>query len=173
MKKLTFLSVLLALFLIAAPNNAQAQDGFKVGPRVTIDLGDISDAFGGDFALGADVRVMIESLPVDGQASFDYYFAEDPWTVFAFDINALYPFAMEDQPFRPYVGAGLGIARWSADVESDFGFGFSTSNTDVGINLLGGAEFPLDGFTPFAQAQFTVGGDADRFGITGGVLFNL
>ncbi len=171
MKKLTLLSALLALFLIAAPTDAQAQN-FKIGPQLTIDLGDVSD-LGGDFGIGGDVRLQLPSLPVDGQGSFTFFFADDPFTVFAIDVNALYPFEVEDQPFRPYVGAGLGFTRLSIDDDAFGGFGFGGSSTEVGINLLGGAEFPLDSFTPFAQAQFNLGSDIDRFGITGGVLFNL
>jgi len=43
----------------------------------------------------------------------------------------------------------------------------------VNLNIVGGAEFPLEQFTPFVQAQFGVGGDFDRFNIAGGLLFNL
>lgn len=173
MKKLLFIPVLAALFLLAPVQDAQAQTAVQLGPRITLDVGDISDAFGGDFAIGADVRINPASLPVKGSGAFDFYFAEEDITVFTIDLNVLYPFGIDNEVFTPYAGGGIGITRVSIDVDTGFGT-FSGDDTDVGLNLVGGAEFNLESsLTPFVQGQFTVGGDADRFGITGGVLFTL
>lgn len=176
MKKLTLFSALFALLLLAAPNNAQAQvevdqPVFKLGPRVILDVGDVSDA-GGDFGIGADVRIQIPSLPVQGNGSFNYYFTDDPYTIFAIDLNAVYPFGVDNQSFTPYAGGGLGITRVSADINTGFG-SVDASDTDIGLNLVGGAEFNAGNVTPFVEGQFTVGGDWNRFGITGGLLFNV
>lgn len=176
MKKLTTLSLLLAFVFLLTPRQAEAQVEveetiFKLGPRATIDVGDLSDI--ASVAIGADVRLQTPAFPVQGNGSFDFYFADDPWTVWTVDLNAVYPFAIEDVDFMPYAGAGLGITRLSAGEDTEFGE-FSVSDTDIGVNLVGGAEFVLDnGINPFAQLQVTVAGDADRLGITGGVLFDL
>ena len=173
MKKLLLLPILAALFLLMPAQEAQAQTAFQLGPRLTLDVGDISDAFGGDFAIGADVRVDPASFPVKGSGAFDFYFADDDVTVFTVDLNVVYPFGIENEVFTPYAGGGIGITRVSIDIDTGFGT-FSGDDTDIGLNLVGGAEFNLESnVTPFAQAQFTVGGDVDRFGITGGVLFSL
>lgn len=178
MRKLTTLSLLFAFVFLLSPQQATAQveadeTTFKIGPRASLDLNDLNDAFGAAFGIGADVRLQIPDIPVQGNGSFDFYFADDPWTVWAVDVNAVYPFNIDNQGFTPYAGGGLGITRWSADVEEDF-IGISVSNTDIGLNLVGGAEFETDsGITPFAQLQLTVAGDADRLGLTGGVLFEL
>lgn len=87
-------------------------------------------------------------------------------------------FGIDNEAFTPYAGGGLGITRVSADeVQVDTRFGTVTSgddsNTEVNLNIIVGAEFPLDSFTPFVQAQFGIGGDIDRFNIAGGLLFNL
>jgi opacity protein-like surface antigen len=170
----------------------ESGSGFKIGPRATIALGDLSDA-GADFAIGADVRYDLSAnvdAPIQLAGSFDFYFAEDieapdpqggtqelSQTIFAVDLNGHYMIPTEGT-FSPYAGVGLGIVRSSQDeVEVDTPFGTQTfgggSNTDVGLNLVGGAEFETGSVRPFAQAQVSLGGDFTRFGITGGVLFSL
>lgn len=112
MRKLISLTLLLVFVFLLTPRQADAQAAiFKLGPRATVEASDISDAYGGSFALGADVRLQTPALPVQGNGSFDFYFADDPWTVWTVDLNAVYPFAIEGQPFMPYAGAGLGITR--------------------------------------------------------------
>lgn len=163
------------VFVLAFPITSQAQmeseSTFKIGPRVTLSLGDISDAYGGDFAIGADARYRFAEAPIQGNAALDFYFADEDITVFTIDVNAVYPIDA-GEAFSPYVGAGLGYTNITVDVETDFG-SFSGDATDTGLNLVGGAEFKTGGaLTSFAQAQFTVG-DLDRFGLTGGLLFAL
>lgn len=176
-------SLVLAVFLaLAFSPAAQAQmesestgsSGIKVGPRATVALNDISD-FGGDFAIGGDVRYdLSESTgsPIQLSGAFDFYFVDDRTVLagneqsasaFTVDLNGLYSFPTEGN-FSPYAGAGLGIVRTSVG---------SASDSDVGLNLTGGAELETESFRPFAQAQLSLGGDFTRFGITAGVLFPL
>ena len=175
MKRLSFATIVVALLFLALPTqDAHAQ--VKLGPRVVLSVGDISDA-GGDFGIGADIRFLAGDLPVTFNGVFDYYFVDDEFdqglSIFTIDFNALYMFGIENEAFTPYAGGGLGITRLSAD-EIQTGTGtFDPSQTEVNLNIIGGAEFPLDSFTPFVQAQFGVGGDVDRFNIAGGLLFNL
>lgn len=171
-----FLSSIFALafiFATAVPLTAQAQSepAFKVGPRVTLSVGDISDAFGGDVAIGADLRYQFAEFPVQGNGAFDFYFADEDVSVFTIDVNVVYPLEV-GETFAPYVGAGLGYTNVSVDIDTGFG-GFSGDTSDTGINLVGGTEFVTGAaFTPFAQAQLTLG-DVDRFALTGGLLFTL
>jgi len=186
MKRFSFATLFVALLFLAVPSqDAHAQ--VKIGPRAVLSVGDISDA-GGDFGIGADVRFLAGDLPVTFNGAFDYYFVSDQEipgtneeigaTIFTIDFNALYMFGVDNQAFTPYAGGGLGITRASTDdVEVSTGVGTvtqeGTSDTEVNLNIIGGAEFPLEQFTPFVQAQFGVGGDVDRFNIAGGLLFNL
>ncbi|NBC87431.1 MAG: outer membrane beta-barrel protein [Bacteroidetes bacterium] len=166
MKKFSFATLFVALLFLAVPTqDAHAQ--VKIGPRAVLSVGDISDA-GGDFGIGADVRFLAGDLPVTFNGAFDYYFVDnelnDDLSIFTIDFNALYMFGVDNQAFTPYAGGGLGVTRASAN---------DVSNSEVNLNIIGGAEFPLEQFTPFVQAQFGVGGDVDRFNIAGGLLFNL
>lgn len=178
MKQLAFVLSLGLLFALAVPMNSQAQTSTKIGPRVGIPVGDISD-LGGNFFLGADARFDSEALPVVVNPSFDFYLMDDyvggqnsvSQSVFTIDLNALYEFEGEDQAFTPYAGGGLAITRWSVDVPSQAQLDPST--TDVGLNLLGGVRFPLGSVEPFVQANFGLGGDFDRFGIAAGLLFSI
>jgi len=141
---------------------------FKIGPRATIDVGDISDEFGGTVAIGAGTRLRPTSLPIQVNGAFDFYLAGNSWTVWSIDLNAVYLFGDDNQVFTPYSGVGLGITRWSAGVDPE------NDGTDIGLNIVGGVEFGAGtAVTPFLQLQATVVGDLARLGITGGLLFGL
>ncbi len=161
--------VLLVAFPLASKAQTDTESAFLIGPRVTLDVGDISDAYDGTFALGADVRYKTSAVPVDGTAAFDFYFAAEDVTVYTIDVHVTYPFETSGA-FAPYVGGGVGFTNVSVDTNTQLG---SVDGNDTGLNLLGGAEFETGGaFTPFAQALFTVG-DLNRVGISGGILFAL
>lgn len=182
MRRLTLLAASLFLAVgLLAPTSAQAQSSFKIGPRIGIPLGDVSDR-GGNFFFGADARVYNDALPVVISPSFDYYLLDDQsvngqsagQTVIAVDINALYEFGIDNEAFVPYAGGGLAITRWS---QEDVTFGNVTydggSSTEVGLNIVGGARFPLGTVDPFVQLNATLGGDVQRLGLAGGLLFNI
>jgi len=154
---------------------ARAQVSVDLGPRIGLPLGDLSDADASLF-IGADARITTPSLPVVLNPSFDFYFIDAPEgadvSAFAVDLNALYEFGVENVAFTPYAGGGLAITRFDSEVDTAFG-SFGSSTTEVGLNLIGGARFLLDPVQPFAQLNINIGGDIQRLGITGGVLFNL
>lgn len=175
MKKLSTLSLLLALVLLVTPQQAEAQTTVELGPRLGFDLGDLEELF-----IGADARIASDALPVLINPSFDYYFVSSgvegvDVSAFTIDVNALYEFGVDNEAFTPYAGGGLGIVRFSSSVDdSPFGGGgISASTTDVGLNLVGGAKFETGNLQPFAQAKINVGGDFTLFGLMGGLLFSL
>jgi len=174
MKRLTLFvaSVFLALAFVV-PTSTQAQTSVQLGPRLGLPLGDFSDAT--SLYFGADLRAHTDALPVVPNASFDYYLTDtDGFSVFAIDLNALYEFGVDNEAFTPYAGGGLAITRSSSDFTNPAtGRTVSSSNSDVGLNIVGGARFPLESVEPFAQLNATLGGDGQRLGLTGGLLFNL
>ena len=109
--------------------------------------------------------------PIELSRAFDFYFAEEDVTILTVDLNGHHVFPTEGK-VSPYAGAGIGISSVPVDVDTRVG-SFGADDSDVGLNLVGGIEFQTGSVRPFAQGQFTVGGDFDRFGLTGGVLFPL
>ena len=159
---------------LAGPPTAPAQTSVKIGPRMGVPVGNVSDA-GGTLFFGADARVDLAALPdpVVLSPSFDFYLTDDfsgsSLTIFALDLNGLYEIPLEDSPVAPYAGGGIAITRVS--IEEDVPDRFDPSSTEIGLNLVGGTRFPLESVEPFAQINVTAG--ADRIGLAGGVLFSF
>lgn len=177
MKRFAFLTAVAFLLAVAFPLTSQAQmesgSDFKVGPRASIPLNDLSD-FGSSFAIGGEARYDLSGrvdYPIQLSGAFDYHFVDQQnilgqtvdASAYTIDLNGLYSFPTEGT-FAPYAGAGLGIVGTSVG---------NTSDSDVGLNLVGGAEFEAGSVRPYLQGQFSLGGDFTRFGLSGGVLFAL
>jgi hypothetical protein len=173
------LAVITLLLFAGLSQTASAQVDVSVGPRLGIDAGDVEEVF-----LGADVRIQSPAVPVIINPTFDYYFTDDPLTFWGLSANALFPFGVNNQVFTPYAGAGLGIFRSSIDDQEINGgeLGSITvegeSTTDIGLNLIFGAQFLTGGpVAPFVEAHYTpVFADPenfDLFGIRGGLLFSF
>lgn len=152
---------LIGLLLSVGAQSAKAQ--FEVGPRVGYDL-EVEELH-----IGAEARFDIGGLdlPIKAKPSIDYYFV-DNLTLLTFDANAIYEFDLEGGTIEPYAGAGLGISYWSFDDDAFGGIDVDASDTNVGLNLLGGAVFGGGSLRPFAEARFNTD---DLFTLTGGLLF--
>ena len=167
MRRLLYAFVLLAFVYVSAPTPSEAQVGLTVGPRVSVDVG---DDLGGDdatFALGADVRISSMVLPFTVNPTYDYYFIDGDASFSTLNLNILFPFGIDNRIFTPYSGVGAGAAFFSnGDTQSD-----------VGLNVLAGAEFGLLPFRPFVElgysVYFTEGDNLNAFGLRGGLLFGL
>lgn len=171
------LTLLLAFGLAAQPQ-AQAQmdnsgsSTTKIGPRVGIPVGDVSD-LGGNLFFGLDGRSQVGGLPdeVVISPSIDFYLTEGlgeaRLVISAVDLNGFYEFQAENRAFVPYLGGGLAFTF----ISTDEALATDPSNTEFGLNFVGGARFPLGSVEPFVQVNTTAG--ADRVGIGGGVLFRL
>ena len=81
------------------------------------------------------------------------------------EINPGLAVNLSGQNVKPYLGAGLNIARIS--VSSG---GTSASDTETGINLLGGLKFGLGGMSAYSEARLSLGG-AEQLALTFGLLF--
>lgn len=163
MKRLAILATAL-LIAVSLPTEANGQSGIMLGPRIGIDVGDVEEPF-----IGADVRIGLAGSPISLNPTFDYYLTDDPLTFWSLSANALYRFGVNNQAFTPYSGAGLGAYRTSID-----GVGGST---DLGVNLLFGAEFFFGSVRPFLEVQyspiFTEGSTTSLFNVKGGLLFSF
>lgn len=154
MKRLLIVPLFITLMLFTV-DDASAQT--SVGANIGYNL-DAEELFA-----GGQLRLGLGGFPVIINPSVETYFIED-LTWLQIDINALYPFGVDNSTFTPYAGAGLGINY--VDRENVEG------STDAGLNLIAGATFGFSRLRPFAEARINID-DGTNVGIRGGVLFGL
>ena len=169
MRKKTFLTALAVMFLFGATQlSAQIRFGGQ------LNYGDDTD-----FGLGA--RLVLDD-PALGEfrfiGSFDLYFPGsrsaggvdvdgDYWEI---NGNIVYDFEVTTSPnLTPYVGGGLNVAHASAEATTPL-VSASASDTELGVNLLGGLEFGVGKLRPFVEIKVELEG-GEQFVITGGILF--
>ncbi len=155
-----FHGVLAVLALLVVAGSAQAQ---RFGAHVNLGLDS-------DLGLGGRVELdMANKLSQTGPLSkaffvgqLDYYFdtcGVGDCTMFEINPGLLVPVGSGRMDF--YAGGGLNIARASAG-------GFS--NTETGVNIIGGLRFPMSGFSAYAEGRLGLGG-ADQLALTFGIKF--
>lgn len=129
----------------------EQQTDFQLGPRVGMDLGDVTEPY-----LGLDARITTSSLAsFVVNPTFDYFLSGEEEGLWALSGNLLYPFGADDQSVSFYAGAGLGIYRFSTDRE-DPDTPFREGSADVGVNFLLGTMLDSQSpFVPFGEFQFT------------------
>ncbi len=165
MKKL--LGITCALALLGSTGDLLGQ--VSVGPQLS---------YADDAEFGLGVRAVVDFSPfgqgLEGYGSFDYYFPDAPlgadidyWEI---NANLAYAFRIVGAPtITPYAGGGLNIAHGSVTIDG-FGTPVNGSDTQLGLNLLGGTRFQAGPVRPFAEIKIELEG-GEQFVIAGGVLF--
>lgn len=143
-----------------------------------------------DFGIGPRVELgltpAIPGLVVAG--SFDYFFPGDRTVqegegvgstdtdYWELNANLIYGFEVASAPgVEPYFGAGLNFSHASGQITTPGGT-VEASDDNAGVNLVGGAKFPLTGLTTFLEMRLELKGDdplgiEDQFVLAGGILF--
>ena len=79
--------------------------------------------------------------------------------------------------FRPWAGAGVGLHRLKGVVDlddDDDDEDFDETDTELGIHLLGGADFGLtDTFDVYGAVRFDIVSDLNQFKVYGGVRYRF
>ena len=141
--------------LAAVASGAQAQTrSMHIGPQIAYDF-DVED-----IGLGAQFSTPIMNR-LEFYPSFMFYFV-DPGSFWNLNADLKWRVA-RDQPNWLYVGGGLNVARASFAGEG---------NTDIGLNLLAGAESLKGKIHPFAEARLILS-DGSRFQIGGGLNITI
>lgn len=168
-KRLTTLSLAI-MFLVPTALSAQVGLGGQLSVADDYDLG-----------LGARATFGLPTpTPLEIITTADYFF---PSSVTGMDIsyweinaNVVYLFQIPASIVAPYAGGGLNFAHASVSMDlSQLGVEFPAvegSQSDLGVNLLGGARFNLGSWTPFGELRLELGG-GEQFVFSGGVLFRL
>lgn len=128
---------------------------------------------GGGLAYGSEVEaigiqfggVYLFNEEISGAADFTVFFPDnyDWWEL---NINAHYGFYAEDD-ISVYGLAGLNYATIEVDLGPPFG---SNSDSELGLNLGGGAEFGLDFADLYTELKYVLS-DADQLVISAGLRF--
>lgn len=160
MKKLLTYGCLILGIIFFSNSNALAQaETFKAGGGL---------AFGSEVeAIGIQAGAVYGFTDeINGAADFIIFFPDgfDWWEL---NLNGQYNF-MADDGVRLYGLAGLNYATISVDF-GEFG---SSSNSEVGLNIGGGAEYGLDFANLYGELKYVLG-DADQLGLSAGLRFDL
>ena len=160
--------MLVGFGLFAGASGLEAQ-GVRVG-------GQLSFADDADFGIGPRIAVelgrVVPGLWLIG--SFDYFFPDEGFSADVGDTdywelngNVAYQIDIPSAPqIAPYFGGGINVAHvsFTADGETEAEF----SDTELGLNLLAGLDFPLQGFTPFVEIRLEIEG-GEQLVFAGGV----
>ncbi len=151
-----FLALAFLLFLVVTASEAQAQARFGVQMSIADDA---------DLGVGARVALSPPGpSPIKILGTFDIFFPDGPVDYWELNGNIVYVVPVQNSAVAPYIGGGLNVAHSSVD-----GGTFGSSDTDLGLNLLGGIEF--GGALPlFVEARVEVNG-GEQFVLTGGIFF--
>ena len=143
-----FLVALALLAVLAAPSWAGPGDQFGYrgwGPRVGLSSGPDQVHFGAHLDFGNIAR------HIRFQPNVELGFG-DHLKLFTINAEAAYRFSSRWDVWTPYLGGGLGANVKSADTK-----GHSSSETDLGVNLLGGIEKGLsNGDRFFVEGKFSL-----------------
>lgn len=174
------------LMLSLGASNLPAQVGFG---------GQVSLGSDSEIGIGARVTFGLDSLlqavvpdhganHLEGIISFDYFFPDDLFVIqipeervafeisyFEINANLALSFVVPNYDrITPYLGGGLNIARTSVNVDLGTSGSISSSETDIGLNLLAGSKFGSGQVRPFAELRLEVKGDKQVV-IAAGIVF--
>lgn len=126
-------------------------------------------SYADDFDLGVGARVelglpnlLTSTGPLANTfliGTFDYFFPDcadggsDDIDCSYMEFNGNLAVPVGSSSLRPYAGAGLNVARAKVDF-----FGESESETEIGLNVLGGLRFMVGGLSAYGEARYELGG---------------
>jgi hypothetical protein len=116
-----------------------------------------------DFGIGGRVSAPLDAVG-DGFSllgTFDLFFPDGPASYWEANGNLVYTFRLRRSRLHPYVGAGLNLGHWSSGGASD---------SDMGLNVLGGINIPARRLRPFVEARVELR-DNGPFLISAGLRF--
>jgi hypothetical protein len=156
--------LIVALGALLAPLSARAAAVLGgVGPRVGLSSDPDQLVIGGQAIIGE----IAPDLTFDPNLEFGF---GDHATVIAANFDLHYHFVVQGSAWRPYAGAGLGLNF----IEVDHGFGNDSSDSEVGLNLIGGAGVPTQsGNRFFGELKLGLGDNIPELKVLVGWNFKI
>ncbi len=160
MKKTAILTLILGSFLLLDARDASAQA--RLGANVGYNL-DAERWF-----VGGQLRYGMPTFPITFNPSVEYYLDVPGASQWELDLNGLYHIGRQyTTTFTPYFGAGLGIVYTNYELDA------LDNDTNLGLNLVAGADFGSGSLQPFVEARIQVMDGATPVSVRGGVTFGL
>lgn len=173
MPRATVVALAGVLLALAGPAELRAQVGdepdlettrqIRLGAQASYGLGTPETIRNADLGLGARAELLftLSRTPVKAIGSVDLFFPGDEVTYWELNANLAYRFPVSRAgEVRPYLGGGLVIANASN----------GSSESEAGLNLLGGFEIPAEGVALFVESRLEVQG-GEQLVLTAGALF--
>ena len=152
--KAKLIAVLAVSVMLGASSVAHAQERSHLGPQLGYNFDAEAVVIGAQFS--APIGTHLEFYP-----SFNYFLV-DVGTLWALNADLKFRVPAEGIDWL-YFGGGVNLT----------GFSFSgSSNTEAGLNLLGGIESRRGNVHPFGEFRLTVG-DGSSAQLVGGINFTL
>lgn len=174
MRKLLITGSLVILVFAPTAANAQIALGGQLSVADDYDLGLGARAtFGLPTAVPLEIITTADYFFPDGMTGIDVSY----WEI---NANLVYLFSIPSSIVAPYAGGGLNFAHASVSTDlSQLGIvipgelpAIEGSQSELGLNLLGGAKFNLGSITPFGELRIELNG-GEQFVFSAGALFRL
>ena len=158
-------AALAGVLAVATPTAANAQIGFVAQASYGLDYEALGVGGGINFGIGS----LTANHGIRLETTFDYFLTDDPITTWEVNGNLLYDLKSVQ---NVYLGAGINYAKISIDNDFCGGglFQVDCSNSEIGLNVLGGYKLGGGKAAPFVQARFALGGGEQLY-LTGGFRF--
>ena len=179
----TCVVLVVVLGVMSSPCMAEMQIGFNaVGPKLGFIMPEdpIESTFG--FGVASDLGAITPVIHLGAfmeywRKSYDHVDAESSWRDLAIGVSGKYRIPMEGT-FKPYAGGGLGfhLHKWESKAKKPVpghSGEYSDSDMDLGIHLLGGADYSIGPkMKAVGELRYTLA-DPDYFAIWLGILYAL
>jgi outer membrane protein X len=172
LRKVAIVAIALVTMSVAA--NAQEKGDMAAGGNLVLGSGDSFTNYG----IGAKFQYNVMN-PLRLEGSFTYFLKKDYVTMWDLSVNGHWLFPIADK-ITVYPLAGLGIlgSRASVPVINLGGFGSygggSASNSDLALNLGGGADFKLTEKLFFnAELKYKFSDNWDRLLLSAGIAYRF
>jgi len=174
-RHLIIAAVLLAASLGPPAARAQEQGSLGLGAGL-VDPEDVPSTFWitANYRFGITEHLLLEPEVGYWKKGEDVLGGDVSIEDLQFGLNAIYRLGGSGTGVRPWAGAGLGVHLLKGVVDFDDSGDFDDTDTEIGIHLLGGADFVMsDALALFAAARFDIVSDLNQFKLYGGVRYRF
>ena len=158
--------IIVAALRVSVAGYAQEKGSMAAGANLNLgfaydgDYNNVGIGFKYQYSVTDQIRI---------EPEFTYFFKKDYVSMWDLMVNAHYIFKVADNKVNLYPIVGLGVLGTKASY-----YGYSSSDTDLGVNLSGGAEYRL---TPNiivgAELKYQLASDWDHLGLQVGVTYSF